>query len=236
VIPYRIVPAGDSVIVIEFEERIDPIVNDRTIACAGALQRAAISGVRDIVPTYRSVAIYFDPLRTNGAALMARAEHEAGLVSSRQSDASGPSRLPGAPASTVRIPVCYGGELGPDLADMAAFAHMDEAEVVRTHATSTYRVFMVGFVPGFAYLGIVDERIAMPRRASPRLRVPAGSVAVGGVQTGVYPMETPGGWQVIGRTPVKPYDPERADPFLMKAGDAVQFFPIERGEFDAWTR
>jgi inhibitor of KinA len=234
VTPYRIVASGDSVIVVEFEERIDPIVNDRTIACAGALQRAAIAGVRDIVPTYRSVAIYFDPLRTNGAVLMARAEQEAELAS-RQADSADPSGSPVAPSQTVRIPVCYGGELGPDLAEMAAFAHMDEAEVVRTHATSTYRVFMVGFVPGFAYLGIVDERIAMPRRASPRLRVPAGSVAVGGVQTGVYPMETPGGWQVIGRTPLKPYDPQRADPFLMKAGDAVQFYPIERGEFDAWS-
>ncbi len=233
-IPYRIVPAGDSVIVIEFEERIDPIVNDRTIACAAALQRAAISGVRDIVPTYRSVAIYFDPLRTDGTALMDRAEHEAGLVSSSSADSSDRSRSAVTPSPIVRIPVCYGGELGPDLADLAAFAHINEAEVVRTHSTVTYRVFMVGFVPGFAYLGSVEKRIAMPRRASPRLRVPAGSVAVGGVQTGVYPMETPGGWQVIGRTPVKPYDPRRTDPFLMKAGDAVQFYPIERGEFDAW--
>jgi inhibitor of KinA len=235
VTPFRILPAGDSAIVVEFEERIDPIVNDRTIACAGALQQAAIPGVRDIVPTYRSVAIYFDPLRTDGAALMARAEHEARLASSRSSDSQNPSRSRVTPSPTVRIPVCYGGELGPDLADMAAFAHMDETEVVRTHTASTYRVFMVGFVPGFAYLGIVDERIAMPRRASPRLRVPAGSVAVGGVQTGVYPMETPGGWQVIGRTPVKPYDPQRTDPFLMRAGDAVQFYPIERGEFDEWA-
>ncbi|HEY2151295.1 MAG TPA: 5-oxoprolinase subunit PxpB [Vicinamibacterales bacterium] len=233
--PYRIVAAGDSVIVVEFEERIDPIVNDRTIACAGALQRAAISGVRDVVPTYRSVAIYFDPLRTNGAALMARAEVVARAVSSRSSDSPEAIRSPAAPSPTVRIPVCYGDELGPDLADLAAFAHMDETEVVRTHVASTYRVFMVGFVPGFAYLGVVDERIAMPRRASPRLRVPAGSVAVGGVQTGVYPMETPGGWQVIGRTPVKPFDPGRADPFLMKAGDAVEFYPIERGEFDTWA-
>jgi inhibitor of KinA len=235
VTPYRIVAAGDSVLVVEFEERIDPIVNDRTIACAGALQRAAISGVRDVVPTYRSVAIYFDPLRTNGAELMARAEVEARAVSSRTSDSLEPNRSPVMMSPPVRIPVCYGGELGPDLADMAAFAHMDETEVVRTHAASTYRVFMVGFVPGFAYLGVVDERIAMPRRASPRLRVPAGSVAVGGVQTGVYPMETPGGWRVIGRTPIKPYDPGRVDPFLMKAGDTVEFYPIERGEFDTWA-
>jgi inhibitor of KinA len=235
VTPYRIVAAGDSAIVVEFEERIDPIVNDRTIACAAALRKAAISGVRDIVPTYRSVAIYFDPLRTDGTALMAQAEHEARLVSSPAPDSIDPSQSPITSSPTVRIPVCYGGDLGPDLADIAAFAHLDEADVVRTHTAATYRVFMVGFVPGFAYLGVVDQRIAMPRRASPRVRVPARSVAIGGVQTGVYPMETPGGWRVIGRTPVKPYDPDRTDPFLMKAGDSVRFYSIERTEFESWT-
>ena len=124
----------------------------------------------------------------------------------------------------MRIPVCYGGDLGPDLAGVASFAGMPEADVVRAHAAATYRVFMLGFVPGFAYLGIVDERIAMPRHSTPRVRVPLGSVGIAGVQTGVYPAETPGGWQLIGRTPVKPFDPSRADPFLMKAGDAVQFY------------
>jgi inhibitor of KinA len=95
-------------------------------------------------------------------------------------------------------------------------------------------VFMLGFVPGFAYLGLVDERIAMARRSTPRVRVPTGSVGIAGVQTGIYPAETPGGWQLIGRTPLKPFDPSRAEPFLMKAGDAVQFYPIDRGEYDSW--
>jgi inhibitor of KinA len=106
---------------------------------------------------------------------------------------------------------------------------------VRLHADAIYRVFMLGFVPGFAYLGVVDERIAMPRRATPRVRVPAGSVGIAGGQTGVYPAETPGGWQLIGRTPVKPFDAARADPFLMKAGDAVQFYPVDRAEYDRWA-
>ena len=135
----------------------------------------------------------------------------------------------------VRIPVCYGGELGPDLAAVASFARLPEADVVRRHAAGAYRVFMLGFVPGFAYLGIVDERIAMPRHASPRVRVPLGSVGIAGVQTGVYSAETPGGWQLIGRTPVKPFDPSRDDPFLMQAGDTVQFYPIDRDEYDRWT-
>jgi inhibitor of KinA len=222
---FRIVPAGDSALIVEFAERIDPAVNARAIACAETIQAAALAGVRDVVPTYRSVAIYFDPLRTDLEGLTACLEREA-------------AQLPGAPGATrrpVRIPVCYGGDLGPDLADVAAFAGMPEPEIARVHAGGSYRVFMLGFVPGFAYLGIVDQRIAMPRRATPRVRVPIGSVGIAGAQTGVYSAETPGGWQLIGRTPVKPFDPAREDPFLMKAGDAVEFYPIERAEYDRWT-
>ena len=222
--PFRIVPAGDSALIVEFEERIDPDINARAIACAAAIQASQLPGVRDVVPTYRSVAVYFDPLRTDGDALSACLEREAGQSMPTAAAARAP----------VRIPVCYGGELGPDLTGVASFARMPEADVVRVHTSGAYRVFMLGFVPGFAYLGIVDERIAMPRHASPRVRVPIGSVGIAGVQTGVYPAETPGGWQLIGRTPVKPFDTAREDPCLMKAGDAVQFYPIDRSEFDQW--
>jgi inhibitor of KinA len=221
---YRIVPAGDSALIVEFDERIDPDVNARTIACADAIEAARVAGVRDVVPTYRSVAVYFDPLRTDSRALTDCLEREAAKP--------GKAGLTVRPA--VRIPVCYGGELGPDLAGVASFAGLAETAVIDVHAAGSYRVFMLGFVPGFAYLGVVDARIAMPRRATPRVRVPAGSVGIAGAQTGVYPSETPGGWQLIGRTPVKPFDPARDEPFLMKAGDRVQFYPIERAEFDGW--
>jgi inhibitor of KinA len=223
---YRIVPAGDSAVIVEFEERIDPAVNARTIACASGIQAMNMPGVRDVVPTYRSVAIYFDPLRTDNDALLERIAHEA-------EHAVGAATLASTP---VRIPVCYGGELGPDLAAVAVFAGMPEDEVVRVHSSAVYRVFMLGFVPGFAYLGLVDQRIAMPRQSTPRVRVPAGSVGIAGVQTGIYPSETPGGWQLIGRTPAKPFDPARSEPFLMKAGDAVQFYSIDREEFDTLAR
>ena len=219
---YRIVPAGESVLIIEFEERIDPLVNATTIACAESIQAAAVAGVRDVVPTYRSVAVYFDPLRTDTDGLLERITHEA--------ETAGPGAL--VAREPLRIPVCYGGDLGPDLPQVAAFARMSADEVVQRHASATYRVFMLGFVPGFAYLGMVDPDIAMPRRATPRVRVPMGSVGIAGVQTGIYPAETPGGWQLIGQTPVRPFDPRRDDPFLMKAGDAVQFYAIERAEFD----
>jgi inhibitor of KinA len=132
--------------------------------------------------------------------------------------------------------VCYGGDLGPDLESVAARAKLTADEVVRLHAGRTYRVFMLGFVAGFAYMGIVDDRIAVPRHSSPRVRVPLGSVGIAGVQTGIYPAETPGGWQLIGRTPVKPFDPSRAEPFLLKAGDAVEFYAIDRAQYDRAQR
>lgn len=219
---FRIVPAGDAACTVEFAERIDPLVNLQAIALAGAVRAAAVAGVRDVVPTYRSVTVYFDPLRTEYQHLVARLETEA--------------QRPGGTATTdrhpVRIPVCYGGEFGPDLSEVAAFGHIAEDEVIRLHASKPYRVFMLGFVPGFAYLGLVDDQIAAPRRRMPRVRVPRGSVGIAGAQTGVYPVETPGGWQLVGRTPVKPFDPSRREPFLMQPGDTVQFYPIDRAEFD----
>jgi KipI family sensor histidine kinase inhibitor len=218
---FRLVPAGDSALIVEFEERIDPAVNARAIALADAVRATAIAGIRDVVPTYRSVAVYFDPLSTNYDALVASLERGAAQPVVEPSD-----RVP------IRIPVCYGGDFGPDIARVAEFGHMKEGDVVAIHSSASYRVFMLGFVPGFAYMGIVDARIAVPRRATPRVRVPQGSVGIAGVQTGVYPAETPAGWQLIGRTPVNLVDLSRAEPFLLKAGDAVQFFPVDRGQFD----
>jgi len=221
-----ILAAGDSALVVELEERIDVVVNARAIALADAVQSAALAGVRDVVPTYRTVTVYFDPLRTDYPALVRRIEAE--LMH--------PTPASAAPRPVIRIPVCYGGELGPDLPEVAAFASAGEDEVIRLHSSAIYRVFMLGFVAGFAYMGIVDARIAAPRRAIPRVRVPIGSVGIAGVQTGIYPAETPGGWQLIGRTPIKPFDPRRAQPFLMRPGDAVQFYAIDRDTLTAMER
>jgi len=134
------------------------------------------------------------------------------------------------------VPVCYGGELGPDLPSVAEFARMSPEEVVSIHAGATYRVFMLGFLPGFAYLGAVDERIAAPRQMTPRPRVRRGSVGIAGLQTGIYPADTPGGWQIIGRSPVSPFDLSRSAPFLFSAGDVVQFVPIDRAEYERLSR
>lgn len=223
---FRIVPVGDATMVVEFEERIDPAVNARAIAAAEALRAATIPGVRDVVPTYRSVAVYYDPLLTDYERLVWRLEDAIAAPAPAASIAH----------ARIRVPVCYGGDFGPDLPEIARFADASEAEVIEIHISRIYRVFMLGFMPGFAYMGLVDSRIAVPRRETPRVRVPPGSVCVAGVQTSVHPVEAPSGWHLIGRTPVRPFDASRRDPFLMKPADEVQFYPIGRDEFDHLDR
>jgi KipI family sensor histidine kinase inhibitor len=217
---FNLVHAGDSVVIVELDDRIDEGINEQAIRLAGTVTTAGIAGVRDVVPTYRSVAVYFDPLHTDYAALSDFLEREAQAVVTAASADS----LQAGDRPPVRIPVKYGGEEGPDLAAVAAFAKLSEAEVIARHTGRVYRVFMMGFLPGFPYLGTVDPAIAAPRRATPRLRVPAGSVGIAGSQTGIYPLETPGGWQLIGQTSVKLFDLSRPDPFLLEPGDAVEFF------------
>jgi inhibitor of KinA len=223
---YSLVQAGDSVVIVELENRIDERINAEAIELARGIAAGHIGGVRDVVPTYRSVAVYFDPLRTDYAALSDLLEREAQAVTSAGGDEAGVS-LHSRQADKkplVRIPVKYGGDYGPDLADVAAFANLSEAEVIARHTERIYRVFMMGFLPGFPYLGTVDPAIAMPRRTTPRVRVPAGSVGIAGLQTGIYPLDTPGGWQVIGRTSVKLFDLSRSDAFLLEPGAAVEFY------------
>jgi inhibitor of KinA len=224
---FRIVAAGDAAFIVELENRIDSVVNDTAIALAKAIQTAAVPGVRDVVPTYRSVAIHFDPLRTDYDALVARVNRCMEDRSPYQSETRRAYEDP----PPVRVPVCYAGEFGPDLADVAAFAAVSEAEAVRLHTSRIYRVFMLGFMPGFPYMGIVDQRIAAPRLSTPRVRVPVGSVGIAGMQTGIYSVSTPGGWRIIGRTPLKPFDLSRGEPVLFKPGDAVQFYAIDPGEY-----
>jgi inhibitor of KinA len=162
--------------------------------------------------------VYFDPLRTDHDRLVAELRDLA--------SATGP--LDVHRSEPIQIPVEYGGTYGPDLADVARFAKASEDEVVRLHTAVTYRVFMLGFVPGFAYMGTVDQRIAAPRRQTPRTAVPIGSVGIAGVQTGIYPSKVPGGWQLIGRTAIKPFDLSRTEPSLFKPGDTVRFVAVDR--------
>jgi inhibitor of KinA len=211
----RILPAGDSAWLIELPERIDAIVNTRAIQIAHAVEHAGLP-FTDVVVGYRSVMVYFDPL-SNGADAIERRLQEIATAPADSGGVTGP---------LVEVPVCYDGPYGPDLGDVAAFGKCSTDEVIARHLALEYRVFVVGFVPGFAYMASVDPRIAAPRRSSPRLKVPAGSVAVAAGQTGIYPAETPGGWSLIGRCPIRPYDPGRPEPFLFHPGDRVRFHRI----------
>lgn len=218
---HRTGPAGDAALLIEMPARIDPRTHARVVALAQGVGARCASRLRDVVVGYCSVTVYFDPLVVEADWL------EAEILAV---DAALPESVP-ATGRLVDVPVCYGGEGGPDLADVAALAQLSEAEVVALHAGVLYRVYMTGFVPGFAYMASVDPRIAFPRRATPRERVSAGSVAVAAGQTGIYPTDTPGGWHLIGRTHLKPYDPGRADPFLFHPGNRVRFHPVDRAAF-----
>jgi KipI family sensor histidine kinase inhibitor len=216
--------AGDSALLLEVgEPAIELESNVRAIAIARAVRQRAVPGVRDVVSTFRSVAVFFDPLSTDVAAVAA-ALHEA-------ADAA-PSDEPG---RVVEIPVVYGGEAGPDLADVAAFAKCTPEAVIERHASKLYRVYMLGFLPGFAYMAHVDATIAAPRHASPRLRVAAGSVGIAGAQTGIYPRESPGGWQIIGRTSLTLFDAAKTPPALLAPGDQVRFVAVEHDSDAAGT-
>jgi KipI family sensor histidine kinase inhibitor len=205
-------------LLVEWEQRIDPETNQRAINLARRLQRRVGHVVRDIVPGYCSVGIHFDPLHTDIAALERVIGEEAQRTRADERE--------GTSARLVEIPVRYGGSDGPDLADVARFAACSEEDVIARHCGRTYRVYMLGFVPGFAYMGRVDRTIAAPRHRVPRERVPAGSVGIAGEQTGVYPISTPGGWQLIGRTDVVMFDALREAPSLLQPGDLVRFVRV----------
>ena len=218
---------GDSAIVSELEPRIDPALNARIIRVAEAVRRAEPGGVRDVVESYHAVTVHFDPLRTDVGAVVAILERE--LAASAEA-AHAPD--PGDETEPVIIPVCYGGGLGPDLPAVAEHAGLSISDVIEIHARESYRVYMLGFLPGFAYMGSVPETIAMPRRPSPRVRVPAGSVGIAGRQTGVYPLIAPGGWQLIGATPLLPFRVDQPMPFMFRPGQSVRFEPIDAATYD----
>ena len=205
-------------LLIELEPVLDPVINERAITLASRLRARRARGIRDVAPGYCTVGVHFDPLQTDIAALEQAIESEFAQLASLATIED---------RSVIDIPVSYGGAAGPDLDAVARFAGCTPAEVIARHAGRTYRVYMLGFVPGFAYMGRVDQTIAAPRHRVPRERVPVGSVGIAGLQTGVYPVESPGGWQLIGRTATVMFDPNRDRPSLLAAGDLVRFVPLE---------
>jgi inhibitor of KinA len=210
---------------VELAEEISRDVNGRVLALDYLIQQAAVPGVTETVPTFRALLVYYDPATIGYEALAAALRRLAARAR--------PDALP--PARTVELPCCYGRALGFDLEQVAARLALAPDEVVRLHADAEYYVDFVGFTPGLPYLSGMSERLYIPRLETPRVKTPPGSVSIGGMQCCIYSVESPGGFWVLGRTPVRLYDPTAADPILLRAGDRVRFRSVDRAEFDEIT-
>lgn len=218
----RFLPCGDSGLTIEFGREIDEQINKQVCTLAENIKKKQIVGVIETIPTFRSLFVLYNPLAIKYNVLIKKIKT---LLNDDYTDENRIKRV-------VQIPVCYGGKFGEDLADVAKHASITENEVIELHSSREYLIYMLGFLPGFTYLGGLDKRIVTPRLQNPRTKISAGSVGIGGEQTGIYPLESPGGWRLIGRTPIKPYDPNRKNPILFKAGDYIKFIPINEDEFN----
>jgi inhibitor of KinA len=222
-----VTPLGDSALVLSLGDDVDDTVLMRVRGVADAIRTARIPGVVDVVAAFASVTLYYD-LRTAGPFREFQTHVEA--IAQRGADALAKLGDP----RVVEIPVCYGGEFGPDLEEIAARAGLSLKDAIELHSKAEYRVHAIGFVPGFGYLGGLPKKLHAARRATPRPSVAAGSVGIGGAQTGIYPVVTPGGWNVIGRTPLYMFDPNRPVAALLAAGDEVRFRPVSAEEFASW--
>ena len=215
-------PVGDRAISIDFGQVIDPTINRHIRQTIGRIKELQLEGIIELVPTYCALLVEYDAMLYSYSEICNIIEPtlEEGMTNTT-------NEL----VTVVEVPTVYGGEFGPDLSFVASHNHLSEGEVISIHSGTDYLVYMLGFIPGFTYLGGMDPRIATPRLSSPRTLIPAGSVGIAGEQTGTYPSDSPGGWQIIGRTPVTMYDMSKAQAALLKAGDYVRYVPIDESEF-----
>jgi len=230
IIPYRIFPLGDSAITVDFGNCIDEAVNKEVIRRFNQLQQHPFPGMIEAVPAYSSLTIHYDLLALrkkaiDGLTIFQWVEQQL-LERLKQ-----PAEHSASKERLVKIPVCYDTEFAPDIQQLAATKNISVDEVIATHTSKNYKVYMLGFLPGFTYMGEVDEKIAIPRKPQP-VNIIAGSVGIAGKQTGIYPLASPGGWQIIGRTPLQLFDAKRDEPTLLRAGDLVQFYSVTKNEFE----
>lgn len=214
--------AGDRGLLVEYGDEIDPDINNKVRSMAIVMEKEALAGVLEAIPTYRSLLIFYEPDMTNPTKL----EKEILALEERLSTIKIP------PPDRVEIPVCYGGEYGPDIQFVAEHNSITLDDVVRIHSGAEYQIYMIGFTPGFPFLGGLPKQLHTPRLETPRSFVPERSVGIANNQTGIYPVASPGGWQLIGRTPIKLFDPESSKPFLYKAGDRIKFNPISADDYN----
>lgn len=222
----RFLPCGDCALTVEFSKEINEETNRRIRFLAQELTQHPIRGLTECVPTFCSLTIYYDPLQLSSHKLMTKVRH---ITEAYRSGSAETGRC-------FRIPVCYEDAFAPDLRDVCALTGLSREKVIHIHTSVDYRIYMLGFLPGFPYLGGMDPRLEVPRLPSPRTLIPAGSVGIGGKQTGIYPLASPGGWRLIGQTPVKVYDPDRFEPIVYAAGDFIRFYPITSEEFHEISR
>ena len=234
----EIVPLGDAALILRVRERFDDASEETLDAVLRAfqlIQRAAIPGVIELAPAYTSVAVFFNPIVVAKSAEIPDKTFDWIATRVRAAVAGGadPGKRTRSRAKTVEIPVCYDPEFALDIDVIARRANVSPTEVIHLHSTGEYRVACIGFVPGFPFLAGLPKKLATPRRDVPRKEIPAGSVGIGGAQTGIYPLHSPGGWNLIGRTPVRLFDPQKNPPALLRAGERVRFRSITRDEFES---
>jgi KipI family sensor histidine kinase inhibitor len=218
---FTVKPAGDQAILIEFENKIDEETNRKVRHLARLAEKETENGFGEVILGYRSLLIHYDPVKLTYEQVMKK------VKSWEKEDVAGRSTG----GRKVRIPVLYGGQWGPDLKDVAAHNGLSPEEVISIHSGGEYVVYFLGFTPGYPFMGGMSEKISTPRLPSPRVSIPAGSVGIANNQTGIYPVQSPGGWRLIGRTPLLLYDPDRENPFLLEAGDRVRFVGITEEAF-----
>ena len=223
---YRIYPYGDVALIVETTQEISE-ESYRRIRCLSMLLKSeGPDAVRELIPAYCSLLVVYDPLEADYAEMEATVRAFA-----ERAETVAPTER-----QVVRVPVCYEGNFAPDIQDVARHAGLSPEEIVNLHSSGTYLIYMLGFTPGFPYLGGMTERIAAPRKSSPRVKIPAGSVGIAGSQTGIYPQESPGGWNIIGRTPAVLFDPVREPPALFRAGQYIRFYPIDSRQYETLER
>jgi inhibitor of KinA len=228
---YSISPLGDCALLIQFQNILDESVNKKVLLFLQQLKKSGASWIKDIVPAYTSLAVHYNPL-----AIVKEEGHQTifeTVVSQIKKIIDERDDQPEETQRVIRVPVCYEKRYAPDLEQLATEKELTVQQVIELHTAKSYRVYMIGFLPGFAYMGEVDERIAFPRKQQPA-NVAAGSVGIAGKQTGIYPLSSPGGWQIIGRTPLLLFDKAKQDPVLFNPGDEVIFYPISAHEFKSY--
>lgn len=233
---FRLYPLGDNAVIIELGKEINIDVHQRVKKVAAGLEQQAFHWMVEYVPAFATVTLFYNPVRVldmeDFSLQMQPYDYVTGKVEQVLHDLT--DQHAAVEARTIEIPVLYGGEYGPDLEYVAEHNQLTTEEVIRIHTGTDYLVYMIGFAPGFPYIGGMSKQIAAPRRESPRMKIPAGTVGIAGEQTGVYPIETPGGWQLIGRTPIRLFRPEHDVPSLLQAGDNIRFKAISEQEYQQW--